>query len=72
VSDPSDPSGTALRCPTCKKPLEGRPDAFPFCSQRCRDVDLGQWFLGKYAISRPIGLDDLDEDLPEAQPDGDE
>jgi endogenous inhibitor of DNA gyrase (YacG/DUF329 family) len=35
-------------CPICGKP----PNAAhtPFCSQRCRDVDLGRWFGEAYAI----------------------
>lgn len=35
-------------CPEC-----GRPSAretFPFCSERCKDVDLNRWLGGRYAI----------------------
>jgi endogenous inhibitor of DNA gyrase (YacG/DUF329 family) len=34
-----------LRCSTCRKIIEGRPQnpTFPFCSERCRLVDLGRW-----------------------------
>jgi endogenous inhibitor of DNA gyrase (YacG/DUF329 family) len=43
-----------LRCPTCKKPVQrGHPD-FPFCSERCRLIDLGKWASGEYVISSPI------------------
>lgn len=41
------------RCPICKKVVrEGRPanPAAPFCSARCRTVDLGNWLDGSYAI----------------------
>jgi endogenous inhibitor of DNA gyrase (YacG/DUF329 family) len=40
-----------VTCPTCGKPArwEGNPDR-PFCSERCRLIDLGQWAEGKYAI----------------------
>lgn len=42
-------------CPICKKPVEADgPDkpgsAFPFCSERCRLIDLGRWLSGKYQI----------------------
>ena len=50
------------KCPTCGKPSE---QAFrPFCSKRCRDVDLHRWLSGAYAI--PV-TEDTDEDgvLPE-------
>jgi endogenous inhibitor of DNA gyrase (YacG/DUF329 family) len=36
------------RCPICGKPAN---DATrPFCSSRCRDVDLNRWFSGRYVI----------------------
>jgi endogenous inhibitor of DNA gyrase (YacG/DUF329 family) len=41
---------TKLRCPICKKPATaGTPD-FPFCSDRCREIDLGKWATGAYVI----------------------
>jgi hypothetical protein len=43
-----------LRCPTCRKiVLSGEPE-FPFCSERCRTIDLGKWASGAYVISTPI------------------
>ncbi len=42
------------RCPICRKRFEvaSLADApkFPFCSDRCRLVDLGRWIDGSYAI----------------------
>jgi endogenous inhibitor of DNA gyrase (YacG/DUF329 family) len=39
-----------LRCPICKKNVKaGEPD-FPFCSDRCRSIDLGKWATGAYVI----------------------
>jgi len=44
-------------CPICGKPaLEA---SRPFCSERCRDVDLNRWLSNSYAI--PAARDD-DED----------
>jgi uncharacterized protein len=44
----------SLRCPTCRKiVLAGHPD-FPFCSDRCRVIDLGKWISGGYVISTAI------------------
>jgi len=39
-------------CPTCKKPVaERRANAsFPFCSERCRQVDLGRWLNEEYRL----------------------
>lgn len=48
-------------CPICKKP---RTDAFaPFCSARCRDIDLGRWFGEGYAVPGPPA--DLDDRVEE-------
>lgn len=50
------------KCPVCGKPAAQ--DVAPFCSPRCRDVDLHRWLSGSYSI--PV-TDDTDEDgaLPE-------
>jgi endogenous inhibitor of DNA gyrase (YacG/DUF329 family) len=45
---------TRARCPTCKKsvpvdPAE-RPKDYPFCSERCRLLDLHKWLTGEYRI----------------------
>jgi endogenous inhibitor of DNA gyrase (YacG/DUF329 family) len=42
-----------LKCPICKKDVKpGDPD-FPFCGERCRIIDLGNWSSEKYRISSP-------------------
>jgi len=42
------------RCPTCRKAVEPdpekRPADFPFCSERCRLLDLSKWLKGEYGI----------------------
>ena len=58
-----------MRCPICKKPVE-EPNAsaspaatssnFPFCSDRCKVIDLGRWLDGKYQV--PVVEEDGDED----------
>jgi len=35
-------------CPECGRPSERQ--FFPFCSGRCKDVDLNRWLSGSYAI----------------------
>ncbi len=50
------PKGTAKPCPICGKPAVEA--SRPFCSERCRDVDLNRWLSNSYAIP---GKDD-DED----------
>src|SRR5262249_10337689 len=43
-----------LKCPTCKQPVEGTSVDFPFCSERCRLIDLGKWASGEYVVSSPL------------------
>ena len=43
-----------LRCPTCRIVIAERGEDFPFCSERCRLIDLGKWASGGYRISSPV------------------
>ena len=56
-------SSKLLRCPTCGMLVRPGDDDFPFCSDRCRKIDLGKWATGVYKISSPVldpeVLDDL-------------
>jgi endogenous inhibitor of DNA gyrase (YacG/DUF329 family) len=52
---------TAMQCPICGKPVQIGDPEMPFCSERCRIIDLGNWAAEKYVISTPI--------LPETAPD---
>ncbi len=45
-------------CPICGKPPV--PAHRPFCSRRCRDIDLGRWFSGAYAVPAVALLDETD------------
>jgi uncharacterized protein len=56
-------SKKALRCPTCRTLVLERNEDFPFCSDRCRRIDLGKWASGDYKISTPIQDPDLLEEL---------
>lgn len=51
-------------CPSCSVSVSENGSSFPFCSARCRMADLGNWFSGRYSVSREIEEDDLmDPDL---------
>jgi endogenous inhibitor of DNA gyrase (YacG/DUF329 family) len=46
----------SVPCPRCAKPIvadeeKPLPPAFPFCSERCRLIDLGKWFDEEYRIA---------------------
>lgn len=50
-----------FRCPTCKKPALAHNPEFPFCSERCRTIDLGRWANGGYVISTPLNDPETDD-----------
>jgi uncharacterized protein len=43
-----------MRCPICKKQVpdadDQRPKTYPFCTERCKLIDLGRWLGGHYQI----------------------
>lgn len=53
-----------MRCPICNKEVSLGDPYMPFCSDRCRVIDLGNWASEKYVISTPI--------RPGAEPEGEE
>jgi len=55
-----------LRCPICKKTVKSGDSDFPFCSDRCRLIDLGKWASGAYVISSPVT--DADESIHDRAP----
>lgn len=60
-------------CPICGRRLE--PQAaeesplFPFCSRRCKQVDLFRWTEGRYAITEPLTPEKLVDELGDLDPD---
>ena len=51
--------GAAKKCPICGKPAVQA--SKPFCSERCRDVDLNRWLSGSYVVpGRPEADEDAD------------
>jgi uncharacterized protein len=51
----------SLRCPTCRKVVLAKDPDFPFCSDRCRLIDLGKWASGAYVISAPLNDPEIDD-----------
>ena len=52
------------RCPTCKNSFDtGESSSLPFCSPRCRQIDLGRWLNEEMAVplELPTG-DETDDD----------
>jgi uncharacterized protein len=61
IEAPKNRKGSKImKCPICKTPTvwEGNPDR-PFCSERCRILDLGSWSAENYRVELP--LQDVEE-----------
>jgi endogenous inhibitor of DNA gyrase (YacG/DUF329 family) len=60
-----------MRCPICKKTTQWQENPFrPFCSERCKLIDLDNWLSGRYRIPGSV---EADPGIPEgesAQPPG--
>lgn len=49
-----------IKCPTCKRRGDWFATPFgPFCSKRCKLIDLGKWFGEEHAISEPLSPETL-------------
>ena len=51
-----------VTCPICHKPVQAS-QAFPFCSERCRNIDFFRWNDGRYAIVEKLDPNRVEEEL---------
>ena len=53
-----------VKCPICQKEVAAGEPEVPFCSERCRIIDLGNWASEKYVVPTPTdpNLAKSDED----------
>ncbi len=59
-----------MKCPICKKEATPANEFYPFCSERCKIIDLGNWASEKYVISSPIqSEDEMESDAGEQSTD---
>jgi endogenous inhibitor of DNA gyrase (YacG/DUF329 family) len=57
-----------VECPQCATPVDWQNNPFrPFCSERCRLIDLGAWLDEKYTIPGPLADESADEDETESR-----
>ncbi|MBN1442091.1 MAG: DNA gyrase inhibitor YacG [Planctomycetes bacterium] len=54
-----------MRCPSCKRPVGAESPSFPFCSERCRWVDLAHWLEGTYRIEAALSEESAEDSLPQ-------
>ena len=53
---------TTITCPICGKQFDSdRTPTMPFCSIRCKQIDLGRWMDERYALPHDANEDELDE-----------
>ena len=55
-----------ITCPICKTVLENAPEGFeprPFCSPRCKLIDLGNWLDGAYRIPTQERPEENEDDV---------
>jgi len=58
------PKTRIVKCPTCKKAGDWFAGPVgPFCSPRCKLIDLGKWLGEENAISEPLAPDDLRKEV---------
>ena len=65
-----EPSQRSVRCPQCGAPVEWTPASKfrPFCSERCKTLDLGAWASEAYRVPVVEWPDDGDAPSPEDDP----
>jgi endogenous inhibitor of DNA gyrase (YacG/DUF329 family) len=54
-------SAAMISCPVCKNKIDPDkpPRSMPFCSDRCRNVDLSRWLIEEYGLPWELGDEDL-------------
>jgi endogenous inhibitor of DNA gyrase (YacG/DUF329 family) len=52
-----------MKCPICKKEAGTAGEFYPFCSERCKIIDLGNWASEKYVISTPVQASDEEPEI---------
>jgi hypothetical protein len=57
-----------MQCPVCKKKVAFKSPDMPFCSDRCRIIDLGDWASEKHVISTPMRHNEFDDELESVDP----
>jgi endogenous inhibitor of DNA gyrase (YacG/DUF329 family) len=57
-------------CPICRAAVDSEGNKeFPFCSERCKEIDLGNWATERYVISEPAFDEEALEKLMLLEPD---
>ena len=65
------PDKRTVNCPRCAKPVRWGPESpfRPFCSERCKMIDLGAWASEEYRVAVKSKDEDPDARSPESESD---
>lgn len=71
MTNTPQPEAPIVRCPTCKGPSVFGPQNRwrPFCSERCRQIDLGAWANEEFRVPSQVPPEDAPHGDPREQPD---
>ena len=66
MSESAPAKAPMVRCPTCRREIAYSTDNpwRPFCSERCRRVDLGAWASERYRVAAPPATEPEPDDPP--------
>lgn len=59
------------KCPICGKPTDPKQKVYPFCSERCQTIDLGNWASERYVAHSPLTEADEKTDPADRTPEDD-
>jgi hypothetical protein len=62
------PAKNLKRCPICRQPTDHAWAAYPFCSERCKMIDLGNWSSEQYRAHSPLTEADEKNDPSDRSP----
>jgi len=57
-----------IKCPICKRLVSPKENFYPFCSERCKTIDLGNWAAENYVAHSPLTEADEMNDPGERTP----
>ena len=61
----------SLKCPICGAAVDPAATTLPFCSPRCRQIDLGRWLGEQYSVPTPRSDSDEENEQPADEPPSD-
>lgn len=67
MSDEKQNDKKPVRCPICKKEVPFDDPNMPFCSDRCRVIDLGNWASEAYVVPGGASKTDVEDEFSDGE-----